>query len=600
MADHSTAPTPAAPFTPGFKANLRFDVLSGFLVFLIAMPLCLGIAKASEYPAIAGIWTAVIGGILTTFLSNAQLTIKGPAAGLIVVVATAVVSLGKEAVPELPAEAATAIQAKGGTPEETKKALDKELQSQQLEKGYYLALGAAVVAGILQMLLGLFKAGSLGELVPLTPVHGMLAAIGITIMAKSLFPMLGIPSPPSDLTPIEVIATIPGALAKTNPTIAAIGLLSLGLLIAFPFVKARIKALKSVPAQLIVLAIAIPLGLALGLAELGKEKGVNFLVAVPNILANPNVEIPKAFHAPDFSALLTLAGIEAVIMFCLIASIESLLSAQAIDMIDPWRRKTDMNRDLLACGAANTLCAAVGALPMISEIVRSKANIDNGARTKYANLFHGLFLLAFVLLLPMLINIIPLAALGAMLVFVGYRLASPKEFIHTWHIGPEQLVVFVTTIVVTLSTDLLIGVLSGIVLKAVIHVLNGAPMSAFWRPEIEVAERDRVAVLMVKRAAVFTNWLSVRAAILKAADGPGREEVVVDLSQTRLVDHSVMEKLHQLEKEFADQGKRLRVVGLDEHRPMSAHPLAARKGPKNPSANGTAPSLKEQDKHVAG
>ena len=145
-------------------------------------------------------------------------------------------------------------------------------------------------------------------------------------------------------------------------------------------------------------------------------------------------------------------GVVAVLMFCLIASIESLLSSQAIDMIDPWRRKTDQNRDLLAVGLANTLCSAVGALPMISEIVRSKANIDNGARTKYANMYHGVFLLAFVLLLPFVIRMIPLAALGAMLVYTGFRLASPKEFIHTYKIGVEQLVVFVTTVVPSAST----------------------------------------------------------------------------------------------------------------------------------------------------
>ncbi len=564
--------------TPGFLPNLRFDLLSGFLVFLIAMPLCLGIAKASEYPPIAGIWTAVIGGILTTFLSGAQLTIKGPAAGLIVVVAGAVVALGKEAVTELPSETRSAIEAKGSPPEETKAALAKELQRQQLETGYYLTLGCATAAGILQMLLGLFKVGTLGELVPLTPVHGMLAAIGITIMAKSAFPMLGIPSLSSDLSPIEVIARIPGELSKANPTIAAIGLLSLGILAAFPFLKARVKLLNAIPAQLIVLAIAIPLGIALNLEMLGKESGTKFLVSVPNILANPAIELPNAFHFPNFSALFTLLGLETIFMFCVIASIESLLSAQAIDMLDPWCRKTDMNRDLLACGAANTLCAAVGALPMISEIVRSKANIDNGARTKYANFFHSLFLLGFVLLLPMLINIIPLAALGAMLVFVGFRLASPKEFFQTYQIGPEQLLVFVTTIIVTLSTDLLIGVLSGIALKALIHIINGAPLSSFFRPEIEVTLRNGPGpiVVAVKQAAVFSNWLTLRSAIVKA--GEGRDEVTLDLSAAKLVDHSTMEKLHQLEVGFQHEGKRLVLIGLEQHRAMSRHPLAARRG----------------------
>src|SRR5262249_19429970 len=328
--------------------------------------------------------------------------------------------------------------------------------------------------------------------------------------------------------------------------------------------------------QLVALLGAIPLGLALGLTTLGESAGnpMKYLVNVPNVLDDPS----KAFFFPNFDGLATFTGIKYVILFALIGSIESLLSSQAIDMIDPWRRKTDQNRDLLAVGVANTLCAALGALPMISEIVRSKANIDNGARTKYANLFHGLFLLAFVLLLPFIIRMIPMAALGAMLVFTGFRLASPKEFIHTWKIGLEQLVVFVTTIIVTLCTDLLIGVMSGIALKVVIHLINGVPLSGFWRPEIEVAERDAVAVLLVKKAAVFSNWLGVRAAIMREAEG--REEVVVDLSQTRLVDHSVMEKLHQLEKEFADNGKRLRVIGLGFHRPLSSHPLAARKGPK--------------------
>lgn len=214
---------------------------------------------------------------------------------------------------------------------------------------------------------------------------------------------------------------------------------------------------------------------------------------------------------------------------------------------------------------------------MISEIVRSKANIDNGARTKNANMFHGLFLLAFVLALPFVIRMIPLAALGAMLVYTGFRLASPREFVSTYKIGVEQLLVFVTTIIAVLCTDLLIGVLSGIALKLIIHLLNGAPLRSFVRADVEVAhtDDDKVAVLKVRKAAIFANWLGLKRAILHEAEG--RSEIVLDLSDTSLVDHSTMEKLHQLELDLSAVEKHLKLMGLHSHRAMSHHPLAARK-----------------------
>lgn len=269
-------------------------------------------------------------------------------------------------------------------------------------------------------------------------------------------------------------------------------------------------------------------------------------------------------------------GVQYLVLFCLIGSLESLLSAKAIELVDPWRRKTNFDRDLLAVGLANTLASAIGALPMISEIVRSKANIDSGARTKHANLFHGLFLLGFVLIFPNLIHRIPLAALGAMLVYTGFRLANPREFVRTYRVGSEQFVVFVGTILATLATDLLIGIGVGIALEVAFHVRHGCPVTGLFRSDVTVVpEGDRKVVLVVRRAAVFSNWLGVRATILREAEG--RDEVFVDLSQTRLVDHSVMEKLHELEREFTDAGKQLTVIGLDDHTPLSNHPLAARK-----------------------
>jgi MFS superfamily sulfate permease-like transporter len=213
---------------------------------------------------------------------------------------------------------------------------------------------------------------------------------------------------------------------------------------------------------------------------------------------------------------------------------------------------------------------------MISEIVRSSANINNGARTRMANLYHGLFLLGFVLMVPTLIREIPLAALGAMLVYTGFRLASPREFIRAYKIGVEQFVVFVSTIVVTLATDLLIGIAAGVLLEVAIHLWNGVPLRRLFSSDIEVLPiDDKTVALVVKKAAVFSNWLGVRNAIV--TEGEGRDEVIVDLSDTHLVDHSVMEKLHELERSFADAGKTLTIKGLDLHVPFSAHPHAARK-----------------------
>jgi MFS superfamily sulfate permease-like transporter len=555
------APPSAPPsIAPGYLGNLRFDALAGFLVFLIAMPLCLAIARASGFPPIAGIWTAVIGGVVCSLVSNSELTIKGPAAGLIVIVIGAVTDLGNEF--------GTGLS-----------------DAERAFIGYKLALGIGVTAGVVQVLMGLLRAGRLVDFFPLTPVHGLLASIGLIIIAKQAYEVFGA-TPEKGAGPLRLLATMPDAIRGMNPEIAVIGVVSLAILFGLPLLRAG--WLKKVPAQLVVLVVAVALGAAFDLEHQHTylfptnffdaehpteyEVGPRFLVEMPEVLTDP----AAAFAVPDFRGLATPTGLQYLVLFTLIGSLESLLSAKAIELLDPWRRKTNFDRDLVAIGLANSLAAAVGALPMISEIVRSKANIDSGARTRLANLCHGLFLLAFVLLAPNLIHRIPLAALAAMLVYTGFRLASPREFVRTYKVGSEQFVVFVGTIVATLATDLLIGMACGIGLKVAFHLWNGAPLSSLVSANYDlVPEGDRLAVVVVRRAAVFSNWLGLRAAILKAADG--RDEVVVDLSHTRLVDHSTMEKLHELEREFIASGRRLAVIGLDAHRPLSPHPLAARK-----------------------
>ncbi len=584
----ATPSAPPPPLKPGPFGNLRFDAIAGFLVFLIAMPLCLAIAKASGFPPIAGIWTAVAGGLIATWVSNSALTIKGPAAGLIVIVAGAVTGLGRDFVPEPSADERAVLVASGQTDEQITKAVEDE----RAEVGYRLTLGIGVVSGVVQVLLGLLRAGRLVDFFPLTPVHGMLASIGIIIIAKQLYSVCGIAPPPTHPGeeppgPLVLLAEFPARVVAFNPEILVIGGISLVILFAHFFI--RNKWVKMVPAQLVVLVVAVALGFAFDLehehthlfppshfngeADDGEVvKWPQFLVNMPNVLAEP----AKAFTLPDFRGVATLSGLKWLFLFVAIGSLESLLAAKAIEQFDPWRRKTNFDRDLIGIGLANALVACVGGLPMISEIVRSKANIDAGGRTRQANAWHGLFLLAAVLAIPGLLHEIPLAALGAMLVFTGFRLANPTEFVKTFKIGTEQFVVFVGTIVATLATDLLIGIGVGIALKVAFHLWHGATVRCLVKADVTaVTDGDRRVTVVVRRVAVFSNWLGLRKVILTQAEL--REHITLDLSQTKLVDHSVMEKLHTLERELTAVGKTLTVVGLDNHRPLSDHPLAARK-----------------------
>lgn len=529
----------------GLTKHWRSDLVSGLLVFLIALPLCLGISLASGYPAIAGVFTAIIGSVLTTFLSNSELTIKGPAAGLIVIALGAVTEFGFTS---------------GKDP-----AADFQ--------AYRLALGVGIAAGIIQALFGMFRVGILGEFFPISAVHGMLAAIGVIIMSKQIHIVMGADAKGE---PLELIAEIPHSFHNMNPEIATIGFLALLILFVLPLIKNRY--VRMIPGPMLVLLVTVPLGIYFDLANehmysiVGRdyEVGEKFLVDVPASLF-------QAMAFPDFAALQTVAGWKWVVMFALIGTLESLLSAKAIDLLDPHQRKTDLNRDLFAVGVANTLTACVGGLPMISEIVRSRANLDNGAKTRFSDMFHGLFMLSFVALVPGLIHQIPLAALSAMLVYTGYRLASPREFIHVARIGREQLVIFVATLIGVLATDLLIGIGIGIVVKVTIHLINGMSLRSLFKPYLEVEPRgDDTCVIIAHQSAVFSNWIPFKHQI-EQLGLIQRQNVIIDLSDATLVDHSVMEKLHEMQADFGKENLRLEIIGLDTHRQLSTHPLATRK-----------------------
>ncbi|MEV4094374.1 SulP family inorganic anion transporter [Streptosporangium saharense] len=511
------------------------DIRSGFLVFLIALPLCLGIALASGFPPVAGVLTAIIGGVLVSLLGSAPLTIKGPAAGLIVIALGAVQELG------------------GG----------------DLAVGYRRALAVGVVAAVIQIVFALCRVATVGIAMSPSVVHGMLAAIGVIIISKQAHVALGVK--PESKETLGLIAEIPHSVANANPRILLLGALGLLVMFGMPLIKARWA--RAVPAPLVVLAVTVPVALWFHVGVPHDYRfmtttyhlGPEFLVRLPGTLLD-------AVAFPDFSAILTGTSLKYVVMFALIGTIESTLTVLAVDSMDPEKRSSDLNRDLLALGGGNLVSALVGGLPMISEIVRSRANIDAGATSRWSNFSHGAFLLLFVALAPGLLQTIPLAVLAAMLVYTGTRLASPREFAHAGEVGLDQLALFLTTLFVTLATDLLMGVAAGLALKIVLHLVRGVPPVAFLRPRAEAVRTGGVLNVRIPNAAVFTALLPLRRTVNGAEEGV--TDVVVDVSDATLVDHTFLSGLATMSREWRAT---LTLRGLDDLVPVSAHPQATRR-----------------------
>ncbi|MDP1773748.1 MAG: SulP family inorganic anion transporter [Methylobacter sp.] len=534
----------------GLKENWRSDLLSGFLVFLIALPLCLGISMASGFPPSAGIITAIIGGVLVSRINGSYITINGPAAGLIVVVLGAVQSLG-----------------------------DGDAMA-----GYRYALAAIVIASVLQILMGFFKAGRLSSFFPASVVHGMLAAIGIIIMAKQINVVLGT-TPEKGSSLFSTIAQIPHSIVNLNPEIAVIGISGLVILTVWSMIKN--PSLKMIPAPLIV--VLVGMGLA-RYFDLEHEHMYLFLpdahflphheeTVGPAFLVAISENFMSGFYFPDFSKIATLEFWEAVVSICLVGSLESLLSAMAVDKLDPYKRHSNLDRDLTAVGVGNLVAGLIGGLPMIAEIVRSSANVNNGAKTQWANFFHGAFMLLFVVLFPRLIHSIPLAALAALLVFTGFRLASPKEFAKVMGVGKEQLFMFVVTIIGVLATDLLVGVGIGILTKFVIHMLRGVRPNNLFKIHFVIEPKDAdTVVVSIVGAAIFSNFLSLKTALANLAYG---KTVIFQLNNAYLIDHTVMEFIHDFQHRYEGQGGQCRFFGMEYHDTFSEHPLAVRRMKRN-------------------
>jgi MFS superfamily sulfate permease-like transporter len=314
----------------------------------------------------------------------------------------------------------------------------------------------------------------------------------------------------------------------------------------------------------LVLLVAIPYSLYMHFSD--TEPGYS-LVKIGDFWGSVGIHV-------DFSMIGTFAFWKYVLMFLFVSSLESLLTVKAMDNLDPYRRESDYNGDLKAQGAGNALSGLLGGLPMISEVVRSSANITFGAQTKWSNFFHGIFLLLAMFFLIPVIEMIPNAALAAMLIFAGYRLAAPKEFVHVYHIGKEQLAIFLTTIIITLAEDLLLGVVAGILVKIIFHFFNGAPLKSLFKANYKQIEQGESTVIKVEGSAVFSNLLGFKKMLM---DLPNEGKVKFDLTNTLLIDHSFLSFITHFAREYQHKGGEFEVIGLEGHRPLSPHPLATRK-----------------------
>lgn len=511
----------------GLKQNWRTDMISGFLVFLLALPLSLGIAKASEFPPAMGVLTAMIGGLFVSIFAGSRLTIKGPAAGLITICAGAVMEMG------------------GG------------------ETGWQYALGAIVIAGLIQIIAGSLKFGALTDFFPHSAVHGMLAAIGLIIFSKQIHILLGIdPALLKGKEPLELFAMIPESIMHEDPRVTLVGIISLVIIFGMPFLKGQL--FKKIPAPMVVLVITIPLA---WIMDFKHTEPAFDMVSIGDFWGKVGINV-------NFGMFQTGVFWKYVLMFLFINSLESLLTVKAIDSLDPWKRTSNPNKDLMAVGAGNALSGLLGGLPMISEVARSSANVNFGGRTRWSNFFHGSFLFIAMLLFIPVIEMIPNTALAALLIAVAYRLSSPNEFFKTYKIGSEQLVIFVVTIIVTVSTDLLIGVGAGILIKLLFHILNGVPFKNLFKARFETYATNGDYTVKIKGSAIFSNLLGFKKAFTGLQPGT---KVVLDVTEAHLLDHSFMEYIHHIEEEQVHTGGSVTAIGFDRFKPSSNHPMAARK-----------------------
>jgi len=550
----------------------QYDLMAGLQVAMMGIPLSLGIAIASGAPPVCGIISAIIAGFVFPFLGGAYITISGPAAGLAPALMAGTLALGHG----------------------------------DLEAGYPLLLVAIALVGVVQVILSIFNAGRFALFFPISVVEGMLMAIGMLIIVKQVPAFLGYIAPPIKSIP-KAIMLIPEQIMGLNPLICAIGAATLFLLFFISGILARIKGTwpKLVPVPLVVIVLA---GLASWILEL-EEK---WLIHVPLDIFEHGIVFPhfvEAFSRPELYGSLLLI----IITLTLIDGTESLATIAAIDKIDPFKRKSNPNVTLRAMGVSNTASSLLGGLTIIPGGLKSTVNMLAGGRTLWANFYYACFQLIILLFAAALINLIPKSALAALLIWIGWKLCSPKVFKRIFAVGKEQIFVAMVNIVVTLATsDILDGMIVGTLTKIVLLVkdavrasakdpqgggIGGAFKELFRNPVIRIGDaRGAREVMTVAANAVLRgtvgemknpykiylssatcmNLVKLDAALKAIVVPEGMKANYMIILAGKIVDHTTMEYLHGFQDRAIEAGHTCVLVGMEHFRGLSDHALAYR------------------------
>jgi len=522
----------------GFVKALPQNMFSGLVVSLIALPLGLGLAMASEAPPIAGVITAIVGGVIVSILGGSFVTISGPGNGLVGVVLIAITTLGLTA-----------------------------------------TYAAIICSGVILIILGFLRLGKLADYFPSSAIQGMLAAIGLIILGKQFHIMLGnkivkdsgigylleIPNTIITVFQFEDKELIYAALAGV-----------LGLMIMAFYSKIRNKYLQLIPAPMWIVIISVGFSYYCELI-LKSPNPISLDYMIPAI---PDIRtIATEIPSPDFKMVGTLSFWSSVIALTLIASVESLLSIKAVDKLDVDKRRSNVNKDIKALGLATVVSGFLGGLNVVTVIARSSVNVNNGGSNRSSNMFHALFLVVFILLFSSELTRIPLSALMAILVYTGYKLASPVIVRKIFTIGKEQLIIFFSTLLVTLSVGLISGIVAGLIATFIIHVVVtksfGLFMKNILKPNVLMyKEEDGSYFISVKHFCSFLNFNTLKTN-LEAI--PENNDVIIDFSLCGFVDHSVMENVDDYQELFHKKGGNIEVIGLDVLGAKSKHPFALRR-----------------------